>query len=146
MNSENCSETAEGVARESEGRSRLSLLRVVRQDQPRGHSGACLCPVPLQQGRTGRRWAGLRGYCDVWRGAVAWRTGACAPERELPTASYQKSVYTEGQRQTQAAGYLDRAGSGLHDGNNAVAGTDLRSRRSTRPVRVPAGAEDQTVS
>jgi hypothetical protein len=32
INSENCSETAEGVARESEGRSRLSLLRAVRQD------------------------------------------------------------------------------------------------------------------
>jgi RNA-directed DNA polymerase len=48
-NSEKCSETADGVTRESEGGSRLSLLRSVRQDQPRGHSGACLCPVPLQQ-------------------------------------------------------------------------------------------------
>src|SRR5258708_40047383 len=36
INSEECSETAEGVARESEGRSRVSLLRPVRQDQPRG--------------------------------------------------------------------------------------------------------------
>src|ERR1700694_1808672 len=33
INSENCSE-AEGVARESEGKSRLSFLRAVRQDQP----------------------------------------------------------------------------------------------------------------
>src|SRR6476620_11184240 len=48
-NSEKCSETADGVTRESEGRSRLSLLCPVRQDQPQGHSGACLCPVPLQQ-------------------------------------------------------------------------------------------------
>jgi RNA-directed DNA polymerase len=48
-NSEKCSETADGVTRESEGGSRLSLLRSVRQDQPRRHSGACLCPVPLQQ-------------------------------------------------------------------------------------------------
>src|ERR1700726_4067630 len=48
-NSETCSETADGVTRESEGGSRLSLLRPVRQDQPRRHSGACLCPVPLQQ-------------------------------------------------------------------------------------------------
>src|SRR5215211_586519 len=39
INSEECSETAEGVARESEGRSRLSFLRPVRQDQPRRHSG-----------------------------------------------------------------------------------------------------------
>src|ERR1700724_856401 len=38
INSENCSETAEGVARESEGRSRLSLLRAVRQD----HALQCL--------------------------------------------------------------------------------------------------------
>src|SRR3984893_5719000 len=53
INSEECSETADGVARESEGRSRLSVLCPVRQDQPRGHSGPCLCPVPLQQGRTG---------------------------------------------------------------------------------------------
>ena len=54
INSEKCSEIADGVARESEGRSRLSILRPVRQDQPRGYSGACLCPVPLQQGRAGR--------------------------------------------------------------------------------------------
>src|ERR1700756_604910 len=48
-NSEKCSETADGVTRESEGRGRLSLLRSVRQDQPRRHSGARLCPVPLEQ-------------------------------------------------------------------------------------------------
>src|SRR6201987_4118204 len=48
-NSEKCSETADGVTRESEGGSRLSLLRSVRQDQPRRYSGACLCPVPLEQ-------------------------------------------------------------------------------------------------
>src|SRR6516165_4768634 len=48
-NPEECSETADGVTRESEGRSRLSLLCPVRQDQPRRHSGARLCPVLLQQ-------------------------------------------------------------------------------------------------
>src|ERR1700720_2948029 len=48
-NSEKCSETAAGVTRESEGGSRLSLLCLVRQDQPGGHSGACLCAVPLLQ-------------------------------------------------------------------------------------------------
>src|ERR1700716_212491 len=37
-NSETCSGTADGVTRESEDRSRLSLLRPLRQDQPRGHS------------------------------------------------------------------------------------------------------------
>jgi len=34
INSEECSETADGVARESEGRSQLSFLRPLRQDQP----------------------------------------------------------------------------------------------------------------
>src|SRR6202165_2914613 len=84
INSEWCSETAEGVARESEGRSRLSFLHPVRQDQPRGHPGSRLCPVPLQQGRTGCGWTRLRGARGVWGAAVAWRTGACAQERNLP--------------------------------------------------------------
>src|ERR1700716_2128319 len=75
---------------------------------------------------------------------MAWRTGACAPGGELPTGSYQKSVHPEGQRQAQAAGHLDRAGSGLHDSNNAGAGTDLRSRPPTRTVRVPSRAQCPT--
>ncbi len=49
INSGKRSETADGVTRESEGGSRLSLLCPVRQDQPRGYSGACLCSVPLEQ-------------------------------------------------------------------------------------------------
>src|SRR5205823_2809682 len=64
-NSEQCSEAADGVTRESEGEGRLSLLRSVRQDQPRRHSGACLCPVPLQQGRTRYRRPGFRGHREV---------------------------------------------------------------------------------
>jgi hypothetical protein len=46
INSEECSEAADGVTRESEDRSRVSLLRSVRQDIPRGHPDACLCAVP----------------------------------------------------------------------------------------------------
>src|SRR5689334_5638063 len=57
-NSEKGSETADGVTRESEDGSRLSLLRSVRQDQPRGHSGACLCSVRLCQDN---QMAGARG-------------------------------------------------------------------------------------
>src|ERR1700680_3444964 len=97
INSEECSETADGVARESEGRSRLSVLGPVRQDQPRGHSGPCLCPVPLQQGRTGCGRSGFCGHRRVWGAAVARRTGACAQGGELPTGSYQKSVHPESQ-------------------------------------------------
>ena len=87
--------------------------------------GPCLCSMPLQQGRTGGRWAGLRGYRSVWGAAMAWRTGACAQAGDVSTVSYQKSVHTEGQWQTQAIGHLDLAGSGLHDGSDAGAGTDL---------------------
>src|SRR6202795_1536562 len=64
-NSETCSETADGVTRESEDGSRLSLLRPLRQDQPRGYSGARLRSVPLQQGRTGGGRPGLRGHRRV---------------------------------------------------------------------------------
>src|SRR5713226_10375790 len=95
INSEQCSEIADGVTRKSEGRTRVSLLRPVRQDQPRGHPGSCLCPVPLQQGRTGCGWSGLRGHRGVWGAAVAWRTGACAQAADLSTGPYQKSVHTE---------------------------------------------------
>src|SRR5271170_862940 len=104
INSEQRSETADGVARESEGRTRLSVLRPLRQNQPRRYSGARLCPVPLQQGCAGRGWAGLRGCRGVWGAAMAWQTGACAQAGDLPTGAYQTRIHTEGQRQTQAAG------------------------------------------
>src|SRR5246127_4307744 len=144
INSEECSETADGVARESEGRSRLPFLRPVRQDQPRRHLGPCLCSMPLQQGRTGRGRAGLRGHRSVRGAAVAWRTGACAQAGDVSTGSDQKSVYTEGQWQTQAVGHLDLARSSLHDASDAGAGTDLRGPSSTRTVRVPTRAKCPT--
>src|ERR1700716_4378688 len=99
-NSETCSKAADGVTREREGGSRLSLLCPVRQDQPRRHPGACLCPVPLQQGRTRGGRPELRGRRGVWGTAVAWRTGACSQARNLPTEPHQKTVHTQGQRQT----------------------------------------------
>src|SRR6202035_2717209 len=141
INSEKRSEAADGVTRESEGRSRLSLLRSVRQDQPRRHSGACLCPVPLQQGRAGDRRPGFCGHRGIWGRAVAGRTGACAQAGDLPAGANQTSVYTESQRQTEAAGHLDRAGSGLHDSHAAGAGADLRSRSSAGNLRLPRRAK-----
>src|SRR6202044_963346 len=87
----------------------------------------CLCSVPLQQGRTGCGRSRLRGHRSVWGATMAWRTGACAQAGNLSTGSNQKSVHTEGQRQTQAAGHLDLARSGLHDSSDAGAGTDLPS-------------------
>jgi len=49
---------------------------------------------------------------------MAGRTGACAQAGDLPTGPYQTRVHTEGQRQTQAAGHLNLAGSGLHDSSD----------------------------
>src|SRR5215211_5181972 len=140
-NSEMCSETADGVTRESEGGGRLSLLRPVRQDQPRRHPGSRLRPMPLEQGRTGGGRPGLCGHRSVWGRAVAGRTGACAQAGDLPAGADQTRVHTEGQRQTQAAGHLDRAGSGLHDGSDAGAGADLRSRSPTGNLRLPRRAK-----
>src|SRR6201982_2019083 len=97
INSEECSETADGVARESEGRSRLPLLRPIRQDQPGTHLDPCLCSMPLQQGRTGRGWAELRGHRGVRGAAVAWRTAACAQAGDVSTGSYPPGGPTEGE-------------------------------------------------
>src|SRR5215472_2516691 len=72
---------------------------------------------------------------------MAGRTGACAQARDLPARANQTSVYTEGQRQTQAAGHLERAGSGLHDSHAVGAGTDLRSRSSIGNLRLPRWAK-----
>src|ERR1700757_3940326 len=55
---------------------------------------------------------------------MAGGTGACPQAGDLSARANQTSVYTEGQRQTQAAGHLERAGSGLHDGGKAGWGTD----------------------
>src|ERR1700719_2855872 len=68
---------------------------------------------------------GLCGYRGVRGRAVAWRTGACAQAGNLPAGADQTRVYTEGQRQAQAAGHLDRAGPGLQDSSDAGAGADL---------------------
>src|ERR1700730_5776296 len=71
INSEKCSEAADGVTRESEDRSRISLLRSVRQDLPGRHPGACLCSVPLEQGRAGRGRSRLPGCRGIRSAAVA---------------------------------------------------------------------------
>jgi hypothetical protein len=115
--------------------------RPVRQDQPRGHSGACLCPVPLQQGRAGDRRPGFCGHRGLRGRAMASGTGACAQAGDIPAGADQTRVHTEGQWQTQAAGHLDRAGSGLHDSSDAGAGADLRSRSSIGNLRLPRWAK-----
>ena len=121
-------------------RKRRQNPRPLRQAQPRRHPGARLCPVPLQQGRAGRGPSGLRGRRGVWGRAMFGRTGACAQAGDLPTGPHQTRLHTEGQRQTQAAGHLNLAGSGLHDSSDAGAGTDLRGRPSLGTLCLPSRA------
>ena len=71
-------------------------------------------------GVDGQDFADIETYgVQRWLGELAFAL------RHLPTGPHQKSVHTESQWQTQAAGHLDPAGSGLHDGSDAGAGTDL---------------------
>src|ERR1700738_4454050 len=85
-NSETCSEAADGVARKSEGGSRLSLLRPVRQDQPRRHSGACLCQCRSNKGAPGidgQDFADIEAYgVERWLAelALALRQETYRPE------------------------------------------------------------------
>ena len=137
------SETADGVTRESGGRTRLPLLRPLRQDQPRGHSGARLCPVPLQQGRAGRGSSRTSQAVETYgAGAMAGRTGACAQAGDLPTGplsdvcTYRRPTANSGRWASQPC-----ARSGLHDSSDAGVGADLRSRPSTGTLRLLPRAE-----
>src|SRR5271155_1040309 len=96
-NSETCSEAADGVTRESEGRSRLSLLCPVRQDQPRRHPGAGLCPVPFEQGGTGRGWWVFWGPRGVWEGGVVGGAAAAPRGGTPPAGANQPRFYPEAQ-------------------------------------------------
>jgi hypothetical protein len=72
-------------------------------------------------GVDGQEFADIEAYgVQRWLGELA-----LALRQETYRRPYQKSVHTENQRQTQAAGHLDLARSGLHDGSDAGAGTDL---------------------
>jgi hypothetical protein len=70
---------------------------------------------------------------ERWLGelALALRQETCAQAGDLPTGSNQTRVHTEGQRQTQAAGHLNLAGSGLHDGSDPPGLTRGRSSKPT---------------
>src|SRR5689334_4407337 len=61
---------------------------------------------------------------------------------ELAIALRQEAYRpTESQRQTQAVGHLERAGSGLHDSHVAGAGADLRRRSAAGNLRLPRRAK-----
>ncbi len=72
-------------------------------------------------GVDGQDFTDIEAYgVQRWLGELA-----LALRQETYRPDPMKSVHTEGQWQTQAIGHLDRAGSGLHDGSDAGAVTDL---------------------
>ncbi len=94
-------------------------------------------------GVDGQDFADVEAYgVQRWLGELA----LALRNEDVPTGPHQKSVHTEGQLdgeepQAQAVGHLDPARSGVHDSSDAGARTDLRSRPSTRAVRLPAGPQ-----
>jgi len=88
-------------------------------------------------GVDGQDFADIEAY-----GVERWLAELALALRQETYGADQTRVHTEGQRQTQAAGHLDRAGSGLHDGSDAGAGADLRCARKAgefQPVKVRSG-------
>ena len=99
-----------------------ALYDKISRDDILAHAYALCRSNKGAPGVDGQNFADVEAYgVRRWLGelALALRQETYRPD------PHQKSVYTEGQRQTQAAGHLDRAGSGLHDSSNAGAGTDL---------------------
>jgi len=97
------------LPRESEGRSRLSFLRlydkISREDIP----GSCLRPVSLQQGRTGCGWTGPSRISRCMGAAMAWRTGACAQGRDVPTDPIRRVFIRKPMAKLRPLGSLDPA-------------------------------------
>src|SRR5208337_2094594 len=92
--------------------------------------------------RARRAWTVRTSRRTGWSDGLAnWRLRS---GRRLTDRTLSDAFHTEGQRQTQAAGHLNLAGSGLHDSSDAGAGADLRSRPSTGTLRLPSRAKRPT--
>jgi RNA-directed DNA polymerase len=99
-----------------------ALYDKISRDDILAHAYAQCCSNKGAPGVDGQDFVDIEAYgVERWLAelALALRQETYRPEPN------QTSVYPEGQRQTQAAGHLDRAGSGLHDSNDAGAGADL---------------------
>src|SRR5471030_1398194 len=78
INSPKCSETADGVTRESEGRSRPPLLRAVPRISREDILSLAWAQCRSNERCTGLGWAGLRDRGAVRCAAAVRRTGVCA--------------------------------------------------------------------
>ena len=88
INSEECSETADGVARESEGRSWLSLLRLydkISRKDVLAHAYAQCRSNKGAPGIDGQDFADIEAYgVQRWLGEL----GACAQAGDLSTRTH----------------------------------------------------------
>src|SRR5262249_33586746 len=98
------SEAPGGVACQSEGVARLSVLRVVRQGVPQGCAGGGLRALPRQRRRTRDRPPDVRGHRGVWPGPLAGRTGGGIEGEIVPTSTGSARVQPQRGWQAKAAG------------------------------------------
>jgi hypothetical protein len=130
-NSNKCSETIDGITRQSEGRIRVPVLPSIRQDLSTGRARLCLPKLQGQQ--RGRRsgWSKIRRYRILWRRTLAWGTGGTAEEARLPTGSGQAGLDSEAERQAASLGDThDHRPSGTN-GRADYIGAYLRGRSAT---------------
>jgi len=139
-NSGKCPETADGVAWQSEGRTRISVLSPVRQDLSTRRPRTGLSKLQGQQGCSGRGRGTIRRPRSVWRRPMVRGTGGTAEEERLSTGSGQTGLDTEAERQIAPLGDTDDHRPSRSNGRHARTGTHLRSRPATGAIRLPGRA------
>jgi hypothetical protein len=140
-NSRRYPEATDGAACQSEGRTRLSLLLLVRQDLSSRRSGTRLRLLSRQPGcgRCGRR--ALRGHRGVRSRTLARGTDGHPQNEDLPTPSAQARVYSQTQRQTAAVVDPHDPRQDGDDGGDVNSRPDLRSRLAAGATWVPTGTQ-----
>ena len=135
------SEATGGVACQSEGIARLSLLSAVRQGVSSRRAGIRL-PMLLGQRRGGGGGRpDVRGHREVRGGTVAGRTDGGTQEEDVSSAAGPAGVHPQAGREAAAVGHSDDPRSRGADGGRVGSRADLRGRPATGAVRLPAGPQ-----